>query len=72
VKTDATPEGTVNESRQEFVPGMNYHNFRILGGMWPNYEEIDEKIESIAHPDRTPWNFVVPGPLPIDTEDKFA
>jgi hypothetical protein len=72
VKTDLSQDGDETQRRTEFVPGMNYHNFCILNGMWPLQEEIEEKIQSIQHPDNTPWNFVVPGPLPIDTEDKFA
>ncbi len=72
IKRSTDMKGNKTESRHEFVPGMNYHNFLILNGMWPNPPDIDAKIALIDHPDKQPWNFVIPGPLPIDTDDKFA
>ena len=71
IKRDVDSDGKPSESRRDFVAGMNYHNFLTLQGMWPNPPDVDAKIEVIEHPDKHPWNFVIPGPLPIDTEDKF-
>lgn len=46
---------------RDYIPGMNAHNFRILGGK-VDFEPSED------HPDPTPWNYVLSDSIrPIDT-----
>jgi len=58
--------------RRPFVPGMNLHNFRRLGGGWPTEDLIQKSLEEFrGHPDFNPWNFIVGrGLTPIDAGAK--
>jgi hypothetical protein len=47
---------------RDFIPGMNAHNFRLMGGK----VEIEKHPR---HPDEQPWNYVIgDGVQPIDIQ----
>ena len=60
IEIDRTPVEAKKEIRN-FIPGMNAHNFRLLGG------KVDiPEIEN--HPDPKPWNYIIgDGVHAIDT-----
>jgi SAM-dependent methyltransferase len=59
IEIDRTPMNPVKEIRT-FIPGINLHNFKLLGGQV-------EVPEANGHPDYKPWNYVLSdGPYPID------
>ncbi len=60
IEIDRTPVEAKKEIRN-FFPGMNAHNFRLLGG--------EVEIPALeGHPDQQPWNYVIgDGVYPIDT-----
>lgn len=54
-----------------FVPGMNAHNFLLLGGGYPSEKHIRAQMNP-AHPDNHPWNYILGfGVQPIDTVKKW-
>lgn len=58
--------------RRDFYPGMNLHNFRLLGGGHPKDPWLEAQMQ-VEHPDRYPWNFVIGhGVIPIDTINKWV
>lgn len=54
--------------KRGFIPGMNVHNFRLLGGGYPHNRFLIEEMEKYPnHRDWNPWNFVLGfGVKPID------
>lgn len=57
---------------RDFVPGMNAHNFALLGGGYPSQVSLNAEMAKHVHPDRHPWNFVLGfGVTPIDTVRKW-
>ena len=60
IEIDRTPVKAKKEIR-DFIPGMNAHNFRLLGGK-VEIPELDN------HPDPCAWNYIIgDGVKPIDT-----
>lgn len=56
---------------RDFVPGMNLHNFMLLGGGIPKGKHIEKAMWN-RHPDNRPWNYIVgKGITPIDTVRKW-
>lgn len=54
--------------KRGFIPGMNVHNFRLLGGGYPSEEFLIGEMEKYPnHRDWNPWNFILGfGVKPID------
>lgn len=54
-----------------FVPGMNAHNFALLGGGYPSEKHIKSQMVA-GHPDNHAWNYILGfGVKPIDTVKKW-
>ena len=59
IEIDRTPVRNTKEIR-DYIPGMNLHNFRLLGGK--------AEMPDDDHPDKQPWNYIIgDGIKPIDT-----
>jgi len=58
------PDGQLvrTTERRAFIPGINLHNFRLLGGGWPKAGTVFDVLGDVGRiDDKEPWNYILDG-----------